>query len=469
MRCERLIAAWLLALSGGLCLAHDGRPDPPPKHGGVVFTSGTLDVETVLQKPKGHYQIYFSDAAGQDVPAAVVSHVELTVRHATRSHEKIVFHVDDVSQTWVASSSSPDSSITGARLSYEFLDIPIQTEIPFSSALHAEFQAEPKVVKAGQTAVLEFRVKDFFGKSVPSLEVVHEKQMHLMIVSQDLGDFYHIHPEPAPGDVFRVPFVFRYGGNYKLYADYTSIGGNSNHIDAFDLKVDGAPRPPVTLDTRELKTVAVGGIRMTLAADRPLRTGEDIPFSISLFDAQTNAPIQDLQPYLGAWAHIAVVSQDLQDFIHIHPFEDVTGKGSAPSPSSIRTVTGFRRSGLYKMWVQVQRDKEVTAVPFVFRVQAGSAPEQPVTRVPSGAILVRVSSAGFDPSLIPVKAGRRVKLAFFRQDAENCGREVVFPALGIQRELPVGQTVVIDVTPRKTGSLSFSCGMKMLHGELLVQ
>jgi plastocyanin domain-containing protein len=29
--------------------------------------------------------------------------------------------------------------------------------------------------------------------------------------------------------------------------------------------------------------------------------------------------------------------------------------------------------------------------------------------------------------------------------------------------------VVFDVTPRKGGSLSFSCGMKMLHGELLVQ
>ena len=96
-------------------------------------------------------------------------------------------------------------------------------------------------------------------------------------------------------------------------------------------------------------------------------------------------------------------------------------------------------------------------------------PAAPVTKVPAGAILVRVSSAGFDPSLIPVKAGRSVKLAFFRFDAQNCGREVVFPTLGIRRELPVGQTVMINVTPRKTGSLTFSCGMNMLHGELLVR
>ena len=80
-----------------------------------------------------------------------------------------------------------------------------------------------------------------------------------------------------------------------------------------------------------------------------------------------------------------------------------------------------------------------------------------------------VSSSGYDPALIPAKAGKPIKLAFFRTDAQNCGREVLFPDLGIRRELPVGQTVLIDITPRRTGSLTFSCGMKMLHGELLVQ
>ena len=120
------------------------------------------------------------------------------------------------------------------------------------------------------------------------------------------------------------------------------------------------------------------------------------------------------------------------------------------------------------MWVQVQRNDEVTAVPFVFRVADGGAVTT-TAKVPPGAILVNVSSSGFEPSLIPAKAGKPLKLAFFRADAENCGREVIFPDLGIQQELPVGQTVVIDVTPRKTGSLTFSCGMKMLHGELLVQ
>lgn len=468
MRWRHVIVVSALAVVGDRCLAHDGRPDPAPKYGGVVFTSGTFDIEAVLQKPKGHFQIYFMDAAGQDVPASVVSGVQLVIRHSNGSRESLDFQVDNSAKAWVASSSSADASISGAVVSYEFLDIPIHTEIPFASALHAEFQYEPKVAAAGQPVQLIFNVRDFFGKTVPALEVVHEKQMHLMIVSQDLGEFYHIHPEPSSGEVFRVPHTFAHGGNYKLYADYTPIGG-TGRIEAFDLKVQGPLRRPIPLDRRELRTVTAGGIRMGLAMDRELRTGEDITFSMSLFDANTGAPIHNLQRYLGAWAHIAVVSDDLQDFIHVHPIEDATASSSVPSPATIQTVTGFRRPGLFKMWVQVQRDNEITAVPFVFRVAAGGGPAVPKTQVPPGAILVTVSSSGFDPPLIPAKVGKPLKLAFFRSDAQNCGREVLFPDLGVQRELPVGQTVVIDITPRKTGSLTFSCGMKMLHGELLVR
>jgi len=462
-----LVALWVLTGVGSLCLAHDGRPDPAPKYGGVVFSSGTFDIEAVLYKPKGHFQIYFMDSAGQDVPAPALDGVGLTIRHSNGSQEKVVFHIDDAAKTWVASAPSADTSISGATISYEFLDIPIQTEIPFATAVHAEFQTDRKVAKAGQPVQLQFNIKDFFGKSVPALEIVHEKQMHLMVVSEDLAEYYHIHPEPGSENIFRVAHTFQHGGNYKLYADYTPIGG-TGRIEAFDLKVEGPRRPSIPLDTRELKNVTETGIRMELTTDRPLRTGEDIGFSMALFDAKTNAPIHNLQRYLGAWAHIAVVSQDLQDFIHVHPIEEEPIRTSDPSPATIRTATGFRRPGLYKMWVQVQRDNEVTAVPFVFRVADGGAVTT-TAKVPPGAILVNVSSSGFEPSLIPAKAGVQLKLAFFRADAENCGREVIFPDLGIKRELPVGQTVVIDVTPRKTGSLTFSCGMKMLHGELLVQ
>ena len=105
----------------------------------------------------------------------------------------------------------------------------------------------------------------------------------------------------------------------------------------------------------------------------------------------------------------------------------------------------------------------------VIRVTPAGANVTQGPHAPPGSVLVNVSMVGFDPALIEAKAGRPLKLAFFRPNAANCAREVVFPSLGIRRELPPGQTVVVDITPPKSGPLGFECGMKMLKGQLIVR
>jgi hypothetical protein len=88
---------------------------------------------------------------------------------------------------------------------------------------------------------------------------------------------------------------------------------------------------------------------------------------------------------------------------------------------------------------------------------------------PPGSVLVNVTMVGFDPASIEAQAGQPIKLAFFRPNAANCAREVVFPGLGIRKELPPGQTVVVEVTPPKSGPFRFECGMGMLKGQLIVR
>ena len=446
----------LLALAGALpCLAQEHSP----KHGGIVFASGNLDLEVVLLKSKGRYQVYLNDASGEELPASMASEVTFSIKRASGAPENVALKIDDAGESWTGTGSPTEAALTGAWVSYRMRGKAERTEVPFATVFHAEFQTVPRVVNAGDPVTLVFTVKDFFGKSVRSLETVHEKPMHLMVVSSDLADFAHIHPEPQAG-TFRVTHTFRSGGDYRLYADYTPIGGG-NKIESFSLKVQGKPRAAVTLEPTASSNT-VDGVRMVLTTDKPLRAGDDIGLSMSLSDSRTGAPIHNLQRYLGAWAHIAIISSDLQDFLHVHPFEEPA------SPSVIRTMAGFRRAGTYKMWVQVQRENKVTAVPFVLHIAGAGAVSQ-AAPAPTGAVLIRVGSGGYEPSRINAKAGQPLKLAFFRADAQNCGRVVAFPELGIQRELPPGRTVVIEVTPRKSGSLAFSCGMKMMRGELVVR
>jgi plastocyanin domain-containing protein len=83
-------------------------------------------------------------------------------------------------------------------------------------------------------------------------------------------------------------------------------------------------------------------------------------------------------------------------------------------------------------------------------------------------VRINISQEGYAPAFVSVKKGQTVRLVFYRADANNCGEELVFPALNIKREIPVRTRVVVTITPRKTGDLAFACGMDMHRGKILV-
>ena len=372
------------------------------------------------------------------------------------------------------------------------------------AAFRAEFATTPREVRAGEAATFTFTVKDAQGGIVRDLSVVHEKPMHLLIVSDDLAEFFHLHPEPQADGSYQVAHTFAAGGNYKLYADFTPPDA-AQVVDRHDLKVSGAPRPRVALapDSQTIKTV--DNLRVTLKPDKPLRAGEELMLNFAVADAKSGQPARDLQPYLGALAHFVIISEDTTDFLHAHPMEkgeQMAGTHTAPadkdheatphshatasahgekkqaaSVSEVAAHTTFPRPGLYKVWAQFQRGGRVVTVPFVVRVagdekktsaQTGDAAHSSHGAVPADAIKITVSRDGYDPARVNVKRGQPVRLAFYRADAENCGGKVVFPALKIERELPVGQTTVVEITPRETGELAFTCGMSMYKGTLVI-
>ena len=83
-------------------------------------------------------------------------------------------------------------------------------------------------------------------------------------------------------------------------------------------------------------------------------------------------------------------------------------------------------------------------------------------------VKIRVDKDGFSPSSIEVEAGHKVNLVFNRADKNNCGNVVVFPKLKIRKNLPVGKDVIVSLTPTKAGNISFTCGMGMMKGSIVV-
>lgn len=76
---------------------------------------------------------------------------------------------------------------------------------------------------------------------------------------------------------------------------------------------------------------------------------------------------------------------------------------------------------------------------------------------------------GYQPNRIVVTEGQRVRLKLLRKDYSPCAREIVFPSLGIRRELPVNEVVTVDLPALSPGEIAFHCGMNMLHGAIVVE
>ena len=238
----------LTALAAGLgatSLCAQGIGRLHPQHGGILFASDAVNAEFVL-KPKGAYQVYFTDPTGEELPASVAADVALSLKRVSGATESIALHVDDSGEAWAGNGAPVDGPIASAHITYKYHGKPEQTDIPFANGYHAEFKTIPAQVKPGEETQLVVTIRDFFGRPIPKLQIEHTKPMHLMVVSRDLAEFDHIHPEPAPGSVFRVAHTFAHGGNFKLYVDYTPIGA-ANRIEPFELNVTGPARAAVPL------------------------------------------------------------------------------------------------------------------------------------------------------------------------------------------------------------------------------
>lgn len=98
-----------------------------------------------------------------------------------------------------------------------------------------------------------------------------------------------------------------------------------------------------------------------------------------------------------------------------------------------------------------------------------ATPAKRRARIASQSAVITVTGEGYSPGTIHLRRNIPARITFIRTSDVTCGAEVVFPALGIRRELPLNEPVVIRFTPRKSGRLSFVCGMDMWRGAVVVR
>jgi hypothetical protein len=90
--------------------------------------------------------------------------------------------------------------------------------------------------------------------------------------------------------------------------------------------------------------------------------GKEGRLTFTVTNPRTGAPITDLEPYLGAAAHLLIVRSDLSDAFHEHPEQPAAG---GPTISFHPLIPA---AGEYKLWLQIQRGGRVLTFPFELRV-----------------------------------------------------------------------------------------------------
>jgi len=103
-----------------------------------------------------------------------------------------------------------------------------------------------------------------------------------------------------------------------------------------------------------------------------------------------------------------------------------------------------------------------------------SNPPEPEVPIPPAAPGVQqtkviVDDKGFTPSHVEVQKGKPASLVFVRTTDDTCAKEVVFPDLKLEKDLPLRTAVAIDIPTGDARTLTFQCGMAMYKSAVVIQ
>lgn len=227
-----------------------------------------------------------------------------------------------------------------------------------------QYASTPATIEPNKEVALAFtpKKKDADGEQV-ALDIQHEKKIHLILVSDDLSWFDHIHPEYNSDGSYIVKTKFPAPGTYKAFADYKPTGGGAV-VDKIDIKVTGSAPAAKKFEGDKLQGTSGNYSFALQPAGGKLVTGT--PLHIQGIVSKDGKPVDagTLDNYLGAKAHFVLISLNEKEFLHVHP-EVADGK--------FDLHTTIDKPGVYRGWVQFNADNKIHTIDFTWNVAPGTA------------------------------------------------------------------------------------------------
>jgi hypothetical protein len=219
-------------------------------------------------------------------------------------------------------------------------------------------------LKVGEKATVTVRLSKLDGTPITraDLLVMHTQKIHLLIVDGSLMDYHHEHPaagERAGEYVFS--FTPARPGAYRIFADVVPAETGVQEYVICDIAADTAV---MLVERRETRlTSEVDGFVFSMKFDQKLTAGRPIEGELTV-NAPDSRPFKELEPVMGAFAHLVAFHEDYKTVLHIHP------QGQEPQTEQARggPVLRFKFyapvAGYYRLYAQVQIMGEQKFAPF---------------------------------------------------------------------------------------------------------
>ncbi len=254
------------------------------------------------------------------------------------------------------------------------------------SEVIASIKTEPGHITVGTPTTIMLSFKDREGKPVKNLTIIHDRLIHVIIASQDFSVFAHIHPQdfgpitPEMKETARYPvrFTFPKAGRYIVGIDFAVK--NQPLSKHFLIDVVGEPKMGrIKQDFSRGKRFGDLDVKFATTPER-IRSGKEV--TLSYIFRKNGKPVTDLEPWLSAPMHLAIISADLTQFIHTHgelPGTPAMGHHehemqmmmTVPEKfgPKIEVHVVFPTAGLYKIFGQVGYRGEVITTSYMIQVE----------------------------------------------------------------------------------------------------
>lgn len=248
------------------------------------------------------------------------------------------------------------SSTTTNQITNSLADhIPLLEKPTSTSGLSVSTKPLQGPLKIGEKAevLLHLNKKDGSPLLLDDLKEAHTQKIHLLTIDSSLIDYHHQHPIPTkkPGE-YQFNFTPQKPGAYRIWVDIVPTATDKEEYLVADLPAE-TKGEPIT-DREPSTSTQLEDLTFTLSFDKtPLKVGEAALAKLKITKGK-NAVFTQLEPIMGAYAHIVGFSEDHQTIAHIHPI------GPEPTKESDRGIGEIifhlvpKKPGLLRLFAQIR-------------------------------------------------------------------------------------------------------------------